>query len=462
MYLLLYAFFDEKEVTVYFTEGYISDDFTGDGENEVAAAAYSVVLSVYGRNGQAAQISLNLGAGVVDKLAPEAKVEYKLLYHKKNVGGTLADYDEPYSCTATITFSEDVYLSSEDIDVEQGKLYIASTPLEVTLTDSESHYLSMTDKAGNQTKDLELNFITPSMPTPYPVLDSDPPELSIVAEERDSNNYIVFRVRVDDVNYIDSITADDETNVEIGNEDGDYDAEQNYYTYYPVTVKANGGYRITVTDAAGNSSAMTVMVSGVDLTLPTIIFETPTVAVRKGSTEAQLQDLLDAGVTLWDNVETDPDDPTRTWKDSLAYDTDGFTLEEVAYPAVDLNTVGTYSVQYTVTDLAGNVGMAIRHVRVLPDNLPEVKIDGRLTELNGTLGLGTGEHTLTVEHRTDDEPYTVKLARGLWSGGQIKYVVVDIPVGADGKFTLPSSGFYTLYILTQSRVSYRTLLYAGN
>ena len=55
-----------------------------------------------------------------------------------------------------------------------------------------------------------------------------------------------------------------------------------------------------------------------------------------------------------------------------------------------------------------------------------------------------------------------KLVKGIWSEGQLKYVTVGIPVGTDGSFTLSAEGFYTLYLQTQSRISYRTLLYAAN
>ena len=52
--------------------------------------------------------------------------------------------------------------------------------------------------------------------------------------------------------------------------------------------------------------------------------------------------------------------------------------------------------------------------------------------------------------------------KGIWSEGQLKRAGNGIAVAADGSFTLPTAGFYTIYIVSQSRQSYLTLLYAEN
>ena len=44
----------------------------------------------------------------------------------------------------------------------------------------------------------------------------------------------------------------------------------------------------------------------------------------------------------------------------------------------------------------------------------------------------------------------------------MKRVSDGIPVGEDGSFTITGTDFYTLYIITQSRQTYRTLLFAEN
>jgi hypothetical protein len=118
-------------------------------------------------------------------------------------------------------------------------------------------------------------------------------------------------------------------------------------------------------------------------------------------------------------------------------------------------------VVYTVTDEAGNTATATRSVKVISTNLLKVAVDGQLTELNGTISITLGGHTLSVSNLPKaSEPYTVTLVRGIWSEGQLKRVSEGIAVDDGGNFTLDEAGFYTLYILTQSRQSYRTLLYA--
>ena len=43
--------------------------------------------------------------------------------------------------------------------------------------------------------------------------------------------------------------------------------------------------------------------------------------------------------------------------------------------------------------------------------------------------------------------------------GGFASAVIRVEVGEDGSFTLENAGFYTLYLTTQSRQTYRTLLY---
>ena len=226
------------------------------------------------------------------------------------------------------------------------------------------------------------------------------------------------------------------------------DSEGIPYGLLTLSVTANGTYCLTATDYAGNVGSMIFSISNLDRTLPTIRFATSTITVLRGTGTNELQTLLREGVTLWDNV-----DGADALRARLSFDAS----------VVNLNVPGVYQVTYTVTDSAGNVGEAVRLVRVLSDKLPEIRIDGELTELNGTFSLKPGSHTLSVSNLgSATEPYTVKRVKGIWSEGQLKYVTVGIPVGTDGSFTLSAEGFYTLYLQTQSRISYRTLLYAAN
>ena len=223
------------------------------------------------------------------------------------------------------------------------------------------------------------------------------------------------------------------------------DSEGNEIWTGTVSASGNGTFRVYATDEAGNTTSEVFTVYNVDKTLPLIGFDTSTVNLRQDSEASELTKLLDKGVTTWDNVGLQ--------EGTLAYDISGVLLD----------TVGVYPVTYTVQDSAGNVGQSVRYVRVVDKNQPIITVDGILTEENGTTSLKVGNHTLYVNGlKADNEPYSLKLVKGIWSSGQMKRATKCISVGEDGSFTVDTVGFYTVYIVTQSRQTYRTLLYVEN
>ncbi len=434
---------NDKMVTVYFTTGKVNIDKDNDGyPDELTDVSYHVVLKVYAPNRGYSEAVLDLASGVVDKEPPETQTEnYTYLYHQRESGG---DYPVAYAYQAALTFSEDVYLGGDVYEGAPGELHRASDGFTCTVYDEDIHTIVMTDRAGN-VNGADL------IPNPQNPVDNDAPRLSLLNEDElkpVTSGSVTVNVRIDDASDMDSLTVSDPTHVTVGAVTQQTDSENNTYGLLPLTVNYNGTYRLTAIDQAGNVGTMTFSIGSLDRTLPVIRFTTGTVSLRQGAAPTELQALLDDGVSLWDNT----DDET-TLRATLSYDSS----------VVKLNVPGVYSVAYTVTDSAGNVGQSVRMVRVLSEKLPEIRVDGMLTELNGTFSLRPGEHTLTVGNLgSANEPYTVKLVKGIWSEGQLKYVTGGISVGAGGSFTLSAEGYYTLYILTQSRMSYRTLLYAAN
>lgn len=174
---------------------------------------------------------------------------------------------------------------------------------------------------------------------------------------------------------------------------------------------------------------------------PSISFDNSTIYVTEGATEDALKAELDKGYTVWDNV-TAKNDLTVTYNSS----------------AVTLNTAGQYVVTYTVTDAAGNVTTANCFVRVIGANTVCVSIDGKLILPDSTAVLRPGEHTLKLKN--SDQPYSIKARRGILSAGQMKYLSgSSLHFDADGKFTVSSTGYYTLLVTTQDRQTIRVLLY---
>ena len=424
--------------TVHFTSSYDDYDTTGYGDYVTIPVAYHVALTVEATNYQTAEVFLDLSAGIVDQNAP-----YKDSSHIEYL--CRPGYTMPYAYKAVLTFNEDVFLTGGEFADKPGELHKAGDPVEFTIADNEDHSLTIMDRAGN------LNSVDLAPGTAMPV-DGDAPEMEInnfAALKPVTSGSVTVEVRIDDESEIVDLEVSDPDSITI--ESSQYDTDPvsgKPFVIVPLSVSRNGYFRLKATDAAGNEATMAFGISNLDLTLPTVRFETSTITLRQGSLQSLLTAQLNDGVVLWDNV----DDET-TLRAALVYDITG----------VDLTKAGYYEVPYAVTDTAGNVGEAVRVVRVLSADLPEIRVDGAICELNGTTDLRPGVHKLTVDNlATVGEPYTVKLVKGIWSEGQLKYVTVGMPVAADGSFTISSEGFYTLYILTQSRMSYRTLLYAAN
>jgi hypothetical protein len=391
--------------------------------------AVGVTLTVTAPNGKHIDQTILLGAGVIDKDAP---VITDTVTPVKRAGFATA-----YAETHSLTFDEEVYCMNGG---DAGTVYSAVRPCEVTLTSGEARTLRFTDKAGN--------CITHTV-SPQGEIDNQRPTVYAAVDDGASvtSEAVAVTVTADEFCTLTAadaaVTCGPMTSVE---------GENGLEWVGTVTVSKNGTFRVTAADAAGNTSDAIFTVNNVDKTLPLISFAPFTVSLRQGSDAEELEALLKKGVTAWDNVEIVP--KTMTWY------TEGVTLYDTAYPAVDLNTPGIYEVPYTVEDKAGNVGLGVRCVRVVDKFQLSLTVDGIMTEMNGVTALRTGDHTLTVAGLlAEDEPYTVKLVKGIWSDGQMKRAREElIPIGADGSFTLDEEGPYTLYVVSQSRRTFRTLL----
>ena len=208
----------------------------------------------------------------------------------------------------------------------------------------------------------------------------------------------------------------------------------------------NGVYSVVATDKAGNESVTNIPVGNIDRTPPAITFANATIRIRQDSDPAELTTALKAGVTAWEPEKQN-------------------FITEWTYDAgtVNLAVVGIYNVQYTVKDEAGNVTTAVRYVSVYDKNNPGIYLDGMLIEPEGTTVLKTGAHNLQVSHIQEIapgvlEPYTVKISKGILTIGQAKNARADVQIGSDGAFTI-TPGFYTVSVITQSRMTFRAILY---
>ncbi len=435
-------------VDVYFTDSYTYVD-DGTGNWVLVPVALDAEIIITAPNGADRSCILHVSPGAVDTMPPDIEdgnIDY--LYRLKDNGDP---YPVPYGFEVELKFNEDTYLVNGDF-ADPTKLIRKGEVFSYISYENREYTAVAMDKAGNNMQGSWPNELQISPPVDYQtVVDSAAPVISIIGEDglpHYTANPITVNVRIDEKSGIDSVRVDDTTNVAIGTMTEETGTDGVKYYKVPLTVKVNGNYSVTVTDTAGNEASLTFSISSIDLTLPTVRFATSTVSLREDSSETELRALLDYDpdtIFLWDNV-----DSLATLTGTLTYDISG----------VDLGNAGIYEVPYTVTDSTGHDGTATRYVRVVSKLLPEIKIDGKLTDYNGTVGMKAGTHTLEVGNLgIANEPYKIKLIRGIWTVGQIKYVNEGISVNVDGTFDLTGEGFYTLYILTQSRVSYITIVY---
>lgn len=368
-------------------------------------------------NGKSTVVTLD-GVTVIDKVKPEVDQMVVKRYDRK--GAAVGDTAAAYQAVVALRPSESVTSANygaTKVEDEQLKpvIYGPNAPLEITFTRNGTYTVLLNDQAGNTTV----------VPVTIKGIDRTAPTLTVTTVEE--NNQAKA-----------TVTVNEPCTVTWG--------ENGTHSFgaagsHEITFTQNGTFAITATDAAGNESFKTVRVGSIDNDPPSISFDNSTIYVTEGATEDALKAELDKGYTVWDNV-TAKNDLTVTYNSS----------------AVTLNTAGQYVVTYTVTDAAGNVTTANRFVRVIGANTVCVSIDGKLILPDSTAVLRPGEHTLKLKN--SDQPYSIKARRGILSAGQMKYLSgSSLHFDADGKFTVSSTGYYTLLVTTQDRQTIRVLLY---
>ena len=366
-------------------------------------------------NGKSTVVTIN-GITVIDKVKPEVDQMVVKRYDRK--GAAVGDTDAAYQAVVAITPSKPVTSANygaTKVEDEQltPVIYGPSAPLEITFTRNGTYTVLLNDQAGNTT----------TVPVTITGIDRTAPTLTVAQDTANDASVTIT------VNEACKVTADGT----------DYTMTAN--TPKTVIFSKNGTFAITATDAAGNESFKTVRVGSIDNDPPSISFDNSTIYVTEDATADALNAELDKGYTVWDNV-TAKNDLTATYNSST----------------VTLNTAGQYTVTYTVTDKAGNQTTANRFVRVIGANTVCVSIDGKLILPDSTAVLRPGEHTLALQN--SDQPYSIKARRGILSAGQMKYLSgSSLHFDADGKFTVSSTGYYTLLVTTQDRQTIRVLLY---
>lgn len=370
-------------------------------------------------NGKSTVVTIN-GITVIDKVKPEVDQMVVKRYDRK--GAAVGDTDAAYQAVVVLRPSKPVTSANYGATkIYQGQpmpvIYGPSDPLEITFTRNGTYTVLLNDQAGN----------TAVVPVTITGIDRTAPELTVTTVE-ESN-----QVKA-------TVTVNEPCTVTWG--------ENGTHSFgaagsHEITFTQNGTFAITATDAAGNESFKTVRVGSIDNDPPSISFDNGTIYVTEGATEAELKAALDKGYKAWDKNDVTPANELK-----VSYDDS----------TVDLAKANQYVVTYTVTDAAGNQTTANRFVRVIGADTVCVSIDGKLILPDSSAVLRPGEHTLALQNSV--QPYSIKARRGILSAGQMKYLSgSSLHFDADGKFTVSSTGYYTLLVTTQDRQTIRVLLY---
>lgn len=364
-------------------------------------------------NGKTTTVDVYLPAEIIDKVVPKVQTETTEI---KRDG-----FSVPYAVSVRITPDKSVYCSNYGT---AGKLYDGSTPLELTITQNGTYEYSFVDAAGNSTT-TSVTVNTIDRRSPQLTFNPDPAEMPVITTDQKI-----------------TVTADEVCTLTFDGKDYSLTPDSSQ----EISFSRNGVYTVIATDAAGNESILNIPVGSIDTTPPDISFENNTIRIRQDSDAAVLTEALNSGVTAW---EPETQKVIEDW----TYDAS----------AVDLTTVGIYKVVYTAEDAAKNVKTATRYVSVYDKNNPGIYLDGELIEPEGTTVIKEGEHEIKVDNIQEIalgilEPYTVKISKGISTIGQAKFKRSDVEIGSDGKFNI-TPGFYTVSVITQSRKTFRAILY---
>ena len=423
-----YRFVDQNGNTI-FTISVLPERVTVTYEQSYGSRVSFIARAVSGQyTGKQSRAYLSAVGDVIDKTAPEITQQDVTRYDRK--GATVGDTAAAYQVVVALYPSESVtsanYGGWTNYELPNGTVerrpdrYGPSekmTYLSLTFTENGTYNVRFADQAGNTT----------TVPVTITGIDRTAPTLTVTTVEE--SNQVKATVKVNEPCTVTWGKNDTHTFNAAGS--------------YEITFTQNGTFAITATDAAGNESFKMVRVGSIDNDPPSISFDNSTIYVTEGATKAELMAELNKDYKVWDNVTEGVPAPTVTHN--------GDTI-------VDLSKAGQYVVTYTVTDAANNVTTANRFVRVIGANTVCVSIDGKLILPDSTAVLRPGEHTLALQNSV--QPYSIKARRGILSAGQMKYLSgSSLHFDADGKFTVSSTGYYTLLVTTQDRQTIRVLLY---
>lgn len=210
-------------------------------------------------------------------------------------------------------------------------------------------------------------------------------------------------------------------------------------------VDHNGNYELIATDRAGLITRYTVVINCIDRTPPQILYSGGELLVSQGTALATVERLVREQIQIYDNADPEPD----FWLE------EGLTDESFRHP-------GELVVLFTARDKAGNMQWSSAKVRVYGPEELLVRVNGLLAppgETSFVSAKASRVVTVTMENvptgSGGEEPYRIYWKRGICTDAQMK----NATLLTGNSFTAQQNGFYTIYVVTQSKASLLVHLY---
>lgn len=295
--------------------------------------------------------------------------------------------------------------------------------------DNQSKALSFSDKAGNITvyqvtenKDLDVTYLE----VLYSAAGSDADATKDAINDLKLAEGETFFVKA---NKAASVILD---NVELGN------IEANVWTKYQLPNEAGVHILRMIDGSTGELFYDNIAALPKDNVAPVIQLETKTAIVEEHASVLEMMAQIESGVTVTDDTDGEISDYTVT-----------------GYP--ETAEAGLYTLTYEAQDKAGNVSKVYRTLYIMKEGTPLLKVNGEAAAPYGRLVLDEKEVKLeAMGMSSGDDLLVIKWKEGMKTTAQMKHSTTTVK---NMQFTLPDSGFYTIYVRTQDRVEYVTYLY---
>ena len=411
----------------------------------------SIVPSIVNSYGSLDNISLTHTADtavVVFKQNAEVSLSFVALNGKAGSTVLLVDIIDKVApvitttvTTADLRLTTYIFTANEPVVLEDAESKgVAGTSFSRTFYLNGDYALKFTDRAGNSTT------ITVSVTG----IDRTPPEISIQGLPATKENIAAYNL-LHGTSLEHAMTTGPLSITVSINEAGTIlfrgiTHQVNAAQQITLGIPANGNYELIATDRSGNSTKYQFKVDCLDQTPPQIKFLSDMLIIKQGTTVDEFMAKMLKHIVLTDNFDPAPALVLYEWS---------------VLTADQLNISGTYRVWVSARDQAGNESQAMLYVRVYDQYQPEIWVNGAFTQPNETVFV-TGQSSREVNvilanlptGPGGSEPYTMYYKTGLNTPGQMKNAQLFTT-----SFIAPRDGFYTIFVVTQSRNNFIIYIY---